>query len=247
MHRRRHRVIVVVSAVALVVLVWTVASSRSTLDAQNGCGWQAAQRPAVRGAALGDIDGDGRLDHVSVVARYRARAGCRFALRVRLATGRVLIHRLADPLIDGSPADLRDLAWPRLLAIADVDLRRGAQPIVSSDVGASAVSAGVFAVRDRRLMRLVVPGGDFSSGASRTASAVDCWHGRGSGSVVQTFAVADPSGWTVSRRTYRLIGQRFRLSRPVPPSFRVKGLAALPEFSGGDLAVFPSCIVSRPR
>src|SRR6266576_4293111 len=99
-------------------LVVAVASSRSALSVQSGCGWQSLQRPAVRGAALGDIDGDGRLDQVSVVARYRARRGCRFALRVRLATGQVLIHRLADPLIDGTPAELRDLAWPRLLAIA---------------------------------------------------------------------------------------------------------------------------------
>jgi hypothetical protein len=223
-------------------------SSGSGSITPRACDWRGSQGSSpVRGSATGDVDGDGRQDGVSVIARYGARPGCRFALRVRLATGRLLVHRLADPLVGASAAENREQAWPRLLAVAKIDSHRGDQPVVSVDHGASTVVADVFAIRRGSLVRLRIADGSFSSGASRTASAVDCWHGRASGEVVSTLAFADPRGWSVIRRIYRLAGQRFRPVRPLRPPFHTGSLIALPEFQRGDLTVFPSCTISRPR
>jgi hypothetical protein len=234
----------VIAGIPAAVLVVGLASSAS--NARTKCGWLRPARSAVRGAAVGDVDGDRRPDRVSVVARYGASTGCRFALRVALGTGRVLVHPLADPLVGGDPRDLRALPWPRLLAVVKIAPRGGGQPVVAVDQGAASVSVAVFAVRGLRLLRL--QGAEFSSAEDgTTAGAVDCWHGAGSGTVVSAFAVATRRDWSVSRRRYRLVGDRFRLLRPSLPPFRVNRLPTLPEFRGGELAVFPSCTISRPR
>jgi hypothetical protein len=231
--------------VPLAVLALVGESTGSASSARAGCAWLGPHPSVLRGTARGDVDRDGRPDRVSVVARYDARAGCRFALRVDLATGRVLVHRLSDPIIGGRPRVLRQLAWPRLLGIAKIDPLLGAQPVVEIGTGASSISAGVFAMRGLGLVRLV--GGSFSSCDSQAACTADCWRGRGSGMVVSSFAAAGSHGWTVSRLFYRLVGDRFRLLRPLTPQFRVRRLAALPEFRGGELSVFASCMVSRSR
>ena len=246
--RRHQGAIAAVSVALLVGLLVVVEASGSASSARKACDWRRLSNGsfALRGRATGDVDGDGRQDGVSVVARYGARPGCRFALRVRLATGRLLVHRLADPLVGATAAVNREQPWPRLLAVAKIDARRGDQLVVSVDAGASTVFAGVFAIRRGVLVRLRVVDGSFASGASSVASAVDCWRGRASGEVVSSFAFTDPHGWTVIRRIYRLAGQSFRTVLPRRPPFRTKSLIALPEFRGGELAVFPSCTISRP-
>src|SRR3954462_8542986 len=135
---RHQGAIAAVSVALLVGLLLVVEASGSASSARTACDWRRLSNGsfAMRGSATGDVDGDGRQDGVSVVARYGARPGCRFALRVRLATGRLLVHRLADPLVGATAAVNREQPWPRFLAVAKIDARRGDQLVVSVDAGA---------------------------------------------------------------------------------------------------------------
>lgn len=209
------------------------------------CRWADGGRGVERGVLRGDVDADGRSDRVSVVARYRARPGCRLALRVQLgAEGRLFARLYEAP--DATGADLQRQPWPRLLALVKVDPRPGLQPVVSVQLGSSTVFVGVFAIRGGHLVRLATPLSAFAAGASAVATAVDCWHGARSGIVVSSFAQANVHGWDVSRGFYHLVGNRFRPGGELP-AVRVKTLAALPEFRGDGLPIFPSCTVARVR
>ena len=230
-------------ALALVALLSVVAGSAGSASAGPGCGWPGAQRLVPRGVLRGDIDADGRLDTVSVVARYRAAPGCRLALRVRLGTGISLFQPLVDdPRTTGER--LRRQPWPRLISLVTIDPQPGLEPVVSTQLGPSTVFVSIFAIHRGRLVRLLVDESAFGGGVSGVASAVDCWHGAGSGEVVSSFAQSDVRGWAVSRSLYRLVGPGFRSPTVLPP-VRVKNLGALPEFHSPGLGIFPSCTVAR--
>ena len=235
------------TTLALVVAAVFVLSAAPVDSAPggHGCGWSNGERSVERGVIRADVDADGRPDRVSVVARYGAAPGCRLALRVQLATGISLFHRLVEtPHTTGS--DLRKQSWPRLLSLVKVDPRPGLQPVVSIQFGSSTVFVGLFAIHGGRLVRLAAPESAFGGGVSGVASAVDCWHGAGSGEVVSSFAQSNINGWAVSRSLLRLVGDGFR-HVTAHASLRVKNLAALPEFHGPGLGIFSSCIVARVR
>ncbi len=226
-------------AASLAFLFTTLSGSAATAAHPTGapCGWGSGDSGVVRGHLRGDVNGDGLGDAVSVIARYGSRQGCRFALRVQIARGATLVLRLPDSLGDADAATVRAQPWPRLVVLAKIDSKPGAQPIVSLDAGASTVFFGIFALRGQHLLKLESP--RFAVGASGVASAVDCWHGSGSDEVVSSFAQSTPRGWTVQRRLYRLIGNRFRRVPQSLPVLHLKSTATLPEFRGG--MPFPSC------
>jgi hypothetical protein len=235
------------TGLALVVVAVLLASAASAGSAPGGhdCGWSSAGRLATRGVIHSDVDADGRPDTVAVVGRYGAAPGCRLALRVQLGTGITLFHPLAEtPNATGD--DLREQPWPRLVSLVKIDPRPGLQPVVSVQLGASTVFVDVFAIHGGQLVRLTAPESAFAAGASGVASAVDCWHGAGSGEVVSSFAQSNIHGWAVSRSLYRLAGNSFRPPTTLPP-VRVKYLSVLPEFHGPGLGIFPNCTVAQSR
>ena len=232
-------------ALVVVAVLLSSAASAGSAPGGQGCGWSSAGRLVTRGVLHGDLDADRRPDTVAVVARYGAAPGCRLALRVQLGTGISLFHPLAEtPHSTGE--DLRNQPWPRLLSLVKLDPRPGLQPVVSVQLGASTVFVNVFAIHGGQLVRLNAQGDGFGGGVSGVASAVDCWHGAGSGEVVSSFAESNIHGWAVSRSLFRLVGNSFRPSTTVP-SVRVKFLGALPEFHGPGLGIFPRCTVARVR
>lgn len=176
-----------------------------------------------------------------MLARYSGRPGCRFFLVVRRARGRPLVARLADPLVDASAAEVRDLLYPRLSALAAIDRAPGLELLVTIDQSASGGGVGVFTVRKGRIVRLRVSGAPARTlfwilGHNYYARATDCV-GR---LVVSTSAERAAPAWTWSvRRTFlRVDGTSFRRVRATV--VRTRSLDRFPEFRP-DALWFRSC------
>lgn len=237
-------------ATASVLLIVPVAALPMGLEASRtpvrGCGWSHLTNLAMRGSLRADLDGDRRQDDVAVVARYSARRGCRFALRLQAATGKTSFLRLPDPVSDASAAVVRRQPWPRLTALALIDRRPGAEAVVTVHEGASTGFVRLFTVR-RHLtaLRVAAPGmrDSFAYGAGGVGAGVDCWPRRASGSIVASEAFPRPSGWIVRRVVYRLRGTVFYRSRTSVR--RVTTVRRFPEL--WRPIAFPSCSIRRGR
>jgi predicted small lipoprotein YifL len=159
----------------------------------------------VKGRALaGDVDGDGASDRVTLRAdRERPRA-CRRLLVAELG-GRTLA------------AAVRPLPWPgtnpRLLLLAEIDGRAGAEPVVTLSPAAVYRPGAVFAVRGRKLARLRLGNSNLFPLDDEFPADSDC-AGEPGTIVVTTGAVGDPdTHFDAKRSVYRARGARFERLR----------------------------------
>jgi hypothetical protein len=186
----------------------------------------------TKGAALeGDVDGDGRADRVTLrVDRKRPRA-CRHLLVVETGRGATVA------------AAVKPLPWfgtdPRLLLLAEIDGRRGVEPVVDLSPPAVYRPGAVFAIREGRPARLRLAGtrpADLFPLDDEFPAGVDC-AGEPGTIVVTTGEVADPdSRWDIERSVYRaararferVSGERFRIAVGPEASRRWPELAGDP-------------------
>jgi hypothetical protein len=196
----------------------------------------AARLPIQRiaGSLTGDIDGDGRLDRVTVRYDPQASASCPFLVAVTTGTS-----VLAAPLAVTGRYSTQPL--PALNRLARVP-RRGLAIAVDVSSG-SARWAAVFVVADGRLSQVKLASGAFDgafvySGALMHDYGVDCFGGGRSGRlVVSGWRQVYPKPIQVDRTVYRLVGAQLRRVRSThgtaarPPRY--------PELRGSGL--FTSC------
>lgn len=160
---------------------------------------------------VGDVDGDGTPDRVTLRADQARPLRCRYFLVAELAGARVVVARV------------KPLAWPgtdpELLLLAEIEGRAGLEPVVSLSPLAVYRPGGVFTVRQGELARMrvedlfppeLVPFDDeFPAG-------VDC--AAQPGKIVVTHGGLadegrDDSHWDISRSFYRADGDHFELVR----------------------------------
>jgi hypothetical protein len=167
---------------------------------------------------MGDVDGDGRGDRVSLRADRTRPERCRHVLVVELSGGSAIAARV------------KPLSWPgtdpKLLLLAEIDGRPGLEAAISLSPAAVYRPGAVFTLRrgelarmrvERSLVRDLVPFYDeFPAG-------VDC--AGEPGSIVVTLGDladggTDDSHWDITRSVYRAAGVRFELVRT--QAFRVE-------------------------
>ena len=184
----------------------------------------------------GDIDGDGRSDHVSLFVDRTAEPGCRALVVVRDREG-IDAAALDDGVVSF------ELGLPRLSSLADIDSEEGLEVVVDVALGASTAFVGVFSMASGRLesVRLPrlpnIPTGLFAYGGSvGHLDAVDCRRDL----VMISRAVAQGRGYEVTRRFLEPRAARWRLrgSLTERSSIRPQHIARFEEFSA---APFSSC------
>jgi hypothetical protein len=160
----------------------------------------------VKGKELsGDVDGDGTEDRVTLRVAETTERSCRFLLVVELPAG------------DAPTAPVDPLPWPgtdpKLLLLAEIDGRRGVEPVVALSPRAVYRPGLVFTMRDGELaqMRLEEEGvmGLFPF-YDEFPAGVDC--AEEPGTIVVTLGRlqgADDSRWHVTRTVYRVAGTNF--------------------------------------
>jgi hypothetical protein len=207
------------------------------LSAASACPAYPAQQGHVRSSFVGDVDGDGARDRVFVRVDDWAPARCMLHLVVRRRHGRPLVARLRPPMVSAEAN--RQLTWPTVAGLAEIDKQRGAEIVATVDAGASTFFLGVFTVRRNRLIRMRIPGyaQTFSSlGSLGYYSGVDCVGDL----VVATDVDRTVRPVTVQRRFFRVVGTRFVLVKRRAYSFEWN--VPLPRFPGlSDDGPFVSC------
>ena len=212
--------------------------------AASPCPVHPAEQGQMRSSFVGDVDGDRALDRVFVRVDGRAAPRCALHLVARLRQGPVLTARLAPPVLETGV--IRQLPWPRVAALAEVDRRPGAEIVVTVDEGASTVFLGVFTVRRHRLVRMRLPGLEQAFpalGSVMHFAGVDCLGRRRSGVVGSTLAERGLRRLSVERRFFRAVGARFRLIRRRTYVFGPNAALRFPELSGRG--PFARCAVGR--
>lgn len=160
----------------------------------------------VKGKELrGDVDADGTEDRVTLRVAEVTERSCRYLLVVEPPAG------------DEATAPVDPLPWPgtdpKLLLLAEIDGRRGVEPVVALSPLAVYRPGLVFTMRDSELaqMRLEEEGvmGLFPF-YDEFPSGVDC--AGEPGTIVVTLGRlkgADDSHWHVTRTVYRMAGISF--------------------------------------
>ena len=170
--RRRLPIIVGAALAALALALWLLAGGFRALAERREAGGEASGPCAeARAAALtaksettleGDVDGDGAPDRVFVTSVPDAPAGCSDFVVAHTGSGSI-----ATAFQVGEDHGSPDI--PRLLLLAEIDGRAGAEPVVL--VARNPVNtryAAVFTLRDGQLARSGVGG---SVGTGRHAFA----------------------------------------------------------------------------
>lgn len=212
--------------------------------AASPCPAHPAQQGQVRSSFVGDVDGDRAPDRVFVRVDGTAAPRCALHLVVRLRHGPALTAPLAPPVLETGV--VRQLPWPRVAALAEVDRHPGAEIVVTVDEGASTVFLAVFIVRSHRLIRMRLPGSEQTFpalGSVMNFAGVDCVGGRRSGVVVSTLGARSLKRVSVERRFFRAVGTHFRLIGRRTYAFRPNAPLRLPELAGGG--PFARCVVGR--
>jgi hypothetical protein len=201
---------------------------------------------------MGDVDGDGSADRVFLVQRRSAPDECNTFLVAETARG-TIVARLRPLFVWNA-----DIPVPRLLALAEIDRKSGAEVVIDVWDGASSMNVAVFTVRNESLRRMSIraPRSDdvfenFSSAGAGKGN-VDCVGGQRSGVVVDTTTgMLQKRTATVVRRFYVVVGSDFvpeptKTTRERVPVRQLDG--RYPELNAvDDPGVFPSCGTVRVR
>ena len=186
---------------------------------------------------LGDVDGDGELDPISIESFPTAESGCQAILTVFVddAPSSISLEQEGVDFASGAP--------PSLLGVADVDGRPGDEIIVRLVSGASTEFTGLYTAASGSLERLTVSGGEFgdlfpSGGSVGHLEQSDCAE---PGTVVIATAVPKGAKYQVTRTRFRFDGEAFSPDDEKTVLVDAEELAsgAVPEFSSG--APFGSC------
>jgi hypothetical protein len=198
----------------------------------------------VKGETLrGDVDGDGAAD--SVAARVDGSGRCA-SLVVGIDRG-TLTSRLPPESVTAAEP------WPFVVALARIDDHPGAEVVVVLHEGASTAFAGIFTVRDRRLVQVRIRGqgwyGDVFAfyGSVMHIDGLDCARSDDA-QVVAIGAVPGPGarGYYVEQRFFRFVGTTLQLVQ-TSRQF-VRGLDPQSHFRAlGWPQPFPSCATVRAR
>jgi hypothetical protein len=185
-----------------------------------GCqGADKTQAPCARDLAdyrikgsglLGDVDGDGDADRVTLRADERRLPRCRHLLVVEMHAGAT------------AAAVVKPLPWPgtnpQLLLLAEIDRRTGLEPVVELSPANVYRPGAVFTLRDGKLVRMRLETtccpDDLFPFYDEFPSGVDCLEEPGT--IVATFGNLARGGdrhWAIKRSSYRAAGIRFELYR----------------------------------
>jgi hypothetical protein len=156
---------------------------------------------------VGDVDGDGGDDRVSLGADKMRPAPCRYLLVVESAAG----SSIAAPV--------KPLPWPgtdpELLLLAEIDGRSGVEPVIALSPEAVYRPGAVFTMRDGELRRMRLVGSDTADlfpFYDEFPAGVDC-AGEPAAIVVTSGGMAnggkDDRHWDITRSFYRAAGSRF--------------------------------------
>lgn len=167
---------------------------------------------------VGDVDGDGREDRVSVRADEARPARCRYVLVVEIAAGTTIAAPVAPLSWPGTDPEVR--------LLAEVDGHPGFEPVVALSPAAVYQPGAVFTMRDDELRRMRLAGsesGDLFPFDDEFPTGVDCTGEPGA--IVVTFGDLADGGtddrhWDIIRSFYRAAGSGFERVRE--EEFRVE-------------------------
>jgi hypothetical protein len=213
----------VLALLAGIIAVGLVPGSSRSGTTANGCsreGSGSGSSSRTLGQAIGDMDGDGHLERVSVQALDQRPARCRYLLAVRQgARLRTRVLPVPDPVAAEQGSE------PLLIGLAGVARGPGVQAVVDSNCCGAYVTgqwlfrktkAGLRQMRVRHSMTLVAD--TFPNGASLCCGATPvCGRHRG---IVLIFsegrsarAIAEAEVWVQHHDTF-VYARRERLRRP---------------------------------
>jgi hypothetical protein len=199
-----------VAALAAVVLLAAPVAARVAPTAYERVARACGSPDSVVGywtkgkALVGDVDADGRRDRVTLRKDENRPRRCRRLLVVETAVGRTAV------------AAVKPLPWPgtnaKLLLLAEIDGRRGLEPVVALTSSAAVYRPGaVYTMRHGRVARMRLagkPAGLFPF-SDEFPSGVDCARRRGR--IVATFGdlARNDSFFVLRRSVYEARGTRF--------------------------------------
>jgi hypothetical protein len=174
----------------------------------------------IKGKELvGDVDGDGKEDRVSVWADEPRPESCRYLLVVESSGGTTIVAPVAPLSWPGTDPELR--------LLAEVDGRAGLEPVVALSPEAVYRPGAVFTMREGELRRMRLIGieppipDDLFPFDDEFPAGVDCT--AEPGSIVVTFGELAEKGdrhWDIVRSFYRAAGTEFEPVRA--EEFRVE-------------------------
>jgi hypothetical protein len=244
-------------ATVLTAAVASHAGESATSRTYTGCPRlsEAASLPVrtAGGRLRGDIDGDRRLDRVTIRYAASARASCGFVLMVRTAR-RIVSATLPEWYKPPDDPLIRDWPFPEpyLAAIVQLDAHRS-QVVVARWHGASVAVVALYGLAGGRLVPLRFHPRTYRDtlslfGTVGTGSTyARCV--RGGPLIVIGLWPRDSSGehWAVSRSTYRLAGASLWRTRTRKVEGSRRRIESLAHRWGVDAAPFTRCVVERGR
>jgi hypothetical protein len=246
----------VVFATALSAALASHVGESATRKTHTGCP-RLSEAPSLPlrpggGRLQGDIDGDGRLDRVTVRYAATARASCGFVLMVRTAT-RVLSATVPEWY---KPPDMPTREWPfpepYLAAVIRLDAHRS-QIVVARWHGAAVVVVSLYGLAGGRLALLRFHPRTYQDtlslfGTVGTGSTyARCL--RGGPLIVTGMWPKDSSGkrWSARRSEYRLAGGTLRRTRTRKVDGSRRRIENLALRWRMNAAPFAGCTVARGR
>jgi hypothetical protein len=205
------------------------------------------------GQLRGDIDGDGRLDRVSIRYAPKSRASCGFLLAVKTGV-HVLAVRVPEWYKPPQDLPIRDwtFAEPFLAAVIRLDPHRS-QVVVARSHGASVASVSLYGVAGGRLLLLhfhpLIYQDELGLFGTIGSGDTNARCRRGGPLILLSRGPTSASGrrWFVSRSEYRLSGRQIWRTRSRTVRSSMRRANALAHRWGMDAPPFTGCAVARGR
>ncbi len=249
------RVLALLVCLATIAIAGASASADATT--RPGCVMPSAAvltRLPTHGVVIGDMNGDGRADRVSIAVHRRARLACRYVLVADLGSA-VLTTFVRQPYVN------EQLGKPQLVELARVNRGGGAQAIVNFGGGAYVDAFGLYDISRGHLVRVkVMPleqetfANAFGQGASLAFGEVSfCADGPGEGRILEVGLGHTQKTWKRSAapygslyvqhgESYHLVGWKHHLT----PAER-KNVWARPPRAAPRAEVFANCAIASTR